>query len=139
MRRTASGWGRAFSRLPDPDGLGASLLSALDAAALAEREQALGAAYRTLATRFNALAPDLAVDATLRPFFDRPATVLGADRFAAAALDRVEDERLAALSLVGSVDQLLDSTDVLTEPATVVRMREFYAGLQTTNADSAFR
>lgn len=121
--------GTAFANLPDPDGLAATLQAAAEARALPEREQALGAACSLLGRRFNALAPHLDVDVSVRGFFDRPARVLGADRFAAAALGEVADTALAALPLVGSVDQMLDCTDVLASPARTAAMRAYYRGL----------
>jgi hypothetical protein len=116
-------FGTAFSRLDDPDGLGRHLASALSGTSLRQREDGLGAAYQILARRFNALADGLDVDATLRPFHDRPARILGANRFAEAALARVTDPRLHGLSLIGSVDQVVDNVEVLTSPALVKKLR----------------
>jgi len=121
--------GSAFARLPDADALGDALSAALHADTVAGREAALGAAYQRVAARFNALAPDLDVDVSLRSFHDRPATVLGAERFAAAALARVADPVLGGLPLVGAVDQLLDATDALAHPARLKGLRAYYAGL----------
>jgi len=42
---------------------------------------------------------------------------MGAGRFAAASLERVDDPVLTRLPLVGAVDQLLDFTDALAPPA----------------------
>jgi len=83
--------GTAFAGLPDPDGLGSSLAEAMAADAPTAREEALGRAYRLLGERFNTLSPGSGLDTTLRPFHDRPALVLGAGRFAAASLERVDD------------------------------------------------
>lgn len=118
--------GSAFARLPDPDGLGQSLVTAVDGTEFAQRDAALGAAYRALAARFNQLSAELDLDVELQQFHDRPARVLGAERFADATLSRVQDEFLCNLPLVGSVDQVLDSTDVLAHPTAVVHMRAFY-------------
>jgi Domain of unknown function (DUF4037) len=125
--------GTAFAELPDPDGLGSSLAEAMAADALTEREGALGRAYQLLGERFNALSPDSCLDTSLRPFHDRPAWVLGAGRFAAASLERVDDPVLAGLPLVGAVDQLLDCTDVLADPALTSLMRCYYDALAEEN------
>jgi Domain of unknown function (DUF4037) len=98
---------------------------AMRSAEHAEREAALCQAYRLLASRFNSLA-GCSVDSSLRPCFDRPARVVGADRFALAALDRVSDRKLATRALSGSVDQLLDCTDVLSSPDRVSLLRSYY-------------
>jgi hypothetical protein len=121
--------GTAFAGLPDPDGLGSSLGEAMTADTLKAREQPLGRAYQLLGERFNDLSPDTRLDISLRPFHDRPALVLGADRFVAASLGRVDDPVLTRLPLVGAVDQLLDCTDVLANPALSSRMRCYYNAL----------
>ena len=80
------------------------------------REEALARAYQLLGERFDDVSPDTRLDTSLRPFHDRPALVLGADRFVAASLGRVGERVLARSPLVGAVDQLLDCTDVLANP-----------------------
>ncbi len=120
--------GTAAAALPDPEGLRPALAAAVTAASAGDREEALGRAYRVLGVRFNRLA-GTEVDPSLRPFHDRPARVLGADRFTAAALARVGDPGLATTPLVGGVDQLLDSTDALTDPALTTRVRGYYLAL----------
>jgi Domain of unknown function (DUF4037) len=126
--------GTAFAGLPDLDGLGSSLAEAMAADALTAREAALGRAHQLLGERFNALSPGSRLDTSLRPFHDRPARVLGAGRFAAASLDRVDDPVLSRLPLIGTVDQLLDCTDVLANPALTSRMRCYYDALAVENA-----
>ena len=121
--------GTAFAGLPDPDDLGSVLSEAMAADALTAREEVLGRAYQLLGERFNALSPDSRLNTSLRPFHDRPARVLGAGRFAAASLERVDDPVLSRLPPVGAVDQLLDCTDVLAHPALTSRMRCYYDAL----------
>lgn len=119
--------GTAFGRLPDRDGLGEHLERALNTPDFSDRETALGLAFQTLARRFNALSPELSVDTSLRSFHDRPATVLGADRFVRAALDKVTDAHLLRLPLIGSIDQFSDSTDLLVDPRRCHQLRILYA------------
>jgi hypothetical protein len=121
--------GTAFSRLPDADELTGLLADAMAASSLQDRETALGHAYVCLGARFNALTDGPPVDTTLGPFWDRPALVIHAGRFAAAALARVSDPVLATLPLIGSVDQLLDSTDVLDRPDLTAALRGYYRSL----------
>jgi hypothetical protein len=121
--------GTSFARLRDPDSLGSTLAEAMAADTLTAREEALGRAYRLLAQRFNNLSPSISVDTSLRQFHDRPARVLGAARFTAAALELVDDPVLSRLPLVGAVDQLLDCTDALEDPAHVSQMRHYYDAL----------
>ncbi|MGI8646394.1 MAG: DUF4037 domain-containing protein [Nocardioides sp.] len=109
--------GTAFGQLPDDDGLGAALRDAVGAQDDGGRGEALGRAYLALAERHCAVSPGPSPLARLGLFWDRPAVVLGAERFATAALANVTDADLRARPLIGGVDQWVDSTDVLTSPA----------------------
>ena len=91
-----------------------------------ERETALVGAMETLARLHNRVQVTAPVDETSRTFHDRPFRVLGSGRFAAACLDKVADERLRALPLVGGIDQLADSTDVLAYPRTFEKLASTY-------------
>ena len=113
------------------------LVDAVATDALPRREADLGRAYAILAGRFNDLTPGEGLDTALRPFHDRPARVLGAGRFAAAARERVDDPVLRRLPLVGSVDLLLDCADVLSNPSLVSRMRLTYEALGATAPPSS--
>ena len=57
------------------------------------------------------------MEATRRPYFDRPYPVIDAGRFAAALHAAVTDPAVAALPPVGGIDQYVDSSDVLTSAA----------------------
>jgi hypothetical protein len=105
--------GTAFARLPGTDGVLADLRQALAAADWAVQERSLGAALVATARRHNALGLGAPVDATLRPFHDRPFLVLGADRFADALMAGVVDPAVRALPLTGVCDQFIDNTDAL--------------------------
>jgi hypothetical protein len=58
---------------------------------------------------------------------------LGADRFAAASLERVDNPVLARLPLVGALDQVLDCRDVLSHPALTSPMRCYYDAMAAEN------
>lgn len=105
--------GTAFAQLDVAGAIGEELAAALGADDYAEREGALVAAVEELATRHNALGATRPVDATVRSFHARPYRVLGSARFVEACLERVTDERLRSLPLIGAIDQFVDSTDVL--------------------------
>ncbi len=87
--------------------------AALGADDYAAREDALVTAYGLVARRHNELGVTAVVDPEVRRFHGRPYRVLMADRFVDACLTRLDDSELRHIPLVGSVDQLADSTDLL--------------------------
>ena len=114
--------GTAFRRLGAWDEVGPTLEAALRTANFREREDAFVAAIEAVARRHNALGITLPVEPTVRLFHSRPFRVLGSARFVDACLERVEDEWLRSLPLVGGIDQFVDSTDVLSSPETARRI-----------------
>jgi Domain of unknown function (DUF4037) len=118
--------GTAFARLPCAPELAPPLSRALDAATHAGREAALVEAYELLGALHNRVAPTAHVDPAARFFYERPFRVLGAGRFVDACLEEVRDSRLRELPSVGSVDQFVDSTDVLAYPARAALLRALY-------------
>jgi len=118
--------GSAFARGRHDDGLPGHLADALRAHDVAGREAAMAAAYAALARRHNRAGLTDPVDPTTGNYHQRPARVLGADRFSQAMLATVTDPELRALPLVGAVDQAVDSTDVLSSPARCRRLAGLY-------------
>lgn len=118
--------GTAFARLGHPDGLDVALAGAVAAESYADREQALVTAYELVARRHNALGITDELDPAPRPYFDRPAQVLGAERFADACLATVSDPQLKSYGLIGSIDQSVDNTDVLSNPAAFRKLVSVY-------------
>ena len=84
------------------------------------------AAYEVLARLHNATGLTEPVDPTVSSFHTRPFLVLKSDRFVDACVARIDDARLRALPLVGSIDQIVDSTDVLERPHLARAMRGIY-------------
>lgn len=61
------------------------------------------------------------------PFYDRPYLVIHADRFASAIGGAIADPEVRSIGFAaGSVDQFVDSTDVLTNPIAYRRLRTLY-------------
>ena len=108
--------GTAFSELDSYGVIGDSLLETLAATEYPGREEALVRAIQEAASLHNALGVTRRVDETAVLFHERPFRVLGSGRFVDACLERIGDPGLRALPLVGSMDQLMDSSDVLSEP-----------------------
>ncbi|HZX04506.1 DUF4037 domain-containing protein [Kribbella sp.] len=115
--------GTAFARLKHPDGLDTALAEAVAAGNFADRERALVTAYELVGGRHNALGITAELDPVPRPFFDRPAQVLDAGRFAEACHATVADPQLKRVGPIGAIDQFVDSTDVLSNPSAYRRLR----------------
>ncbi len=105
--------GSAFRNLRIAFKLTPYLDAALKATDYLARETGLCSAYEYVARCYNQLNLTPPVDPETRLFYKRPFRVLGGDRFAEACLAAIQDEWLKGQPLVGSVDQFVDSTDVL--------------------------
>jgi hypothetical protein len=119
-------FGTAYASLPGNELLRSFFNAAVDARDYPAREAALCAAYEALARMHNASGLTEPVDPTVRPFHGRPFRVLMAERIANACRHAITDDRLRALPLVGSIDQCVDSTDVVQYPEVAQRLRALY-------------
>lgn len=125
-------FGTAFSRLQAAPTLGPYLDAALDATTWPERERHLTRADVYLAEMHNALGITPPLDPRVSPFWDRPFQVIHADRFVAAIDARIADPEVRTLldsfggARIGSVDQISDSTDVLSYPPVYAGLRSLY-------------
>ncbi|MEO3806984.1 DUF4037 domain-containing protein [Nonomuraea sp. B1E8] len=108
--------GSALARMPGSTELGESLGAALAARSWRERDAALAAAYARVAALQNRTRLAGWLDEGVRGFYDRPFQVIGGDRFADALMASVTDPVIKGLPVVGCVDQLSDSTDLLVAP-----------------------
>lgn len=119
-------FGTAFARLPGSLPLVELLEHALSAGDHRTREAALLAAAERVAVRHNDAGLTAPVDPHPRPFFSRPWHVLGADRLVDACLDSLGGSWLRGLPLIGSVDQVADSTDLLSDGRRPRRLAALY-------------
>ena len=87
---------------------------------------ALVTAYEALASAHNATGLTAPAPPQVDFFYGRPFRVLGSHRFVDACLGRVADERLQTLVLIGSIDQMTDSTDVLENTDITRALRTLY-------------
>lgn len=120
-------FGSAFARLPHPRNLDAAFTVVLDARDYRTRERALVEAYQLVALHHNDTCITEAVEPTVRRYHSREFLVLMSDRFVDACLARVSDPWLRSLPLLGSIDQVADSTDLLSYPDRAVRLRALYS------------
>jgi hypothetical protein len=122
----AKWFGTAFAQLAGSAGIRQHLLTAVAARTYQQREESLVRAAGAAAALHNARGVTQPVDEAVGLFHSRPFRVLGSSRFVDACLERVRDPRLRALPLVGAIDQLADSTDLLSSPATPLARRALY-------------
>ncbi|GAA3291728.1 DUF4037 domain-containing protein [Dactylosporangium vinaceum] len=100
--------GTAFAALPGSAPIADALTHALRADDAADRQSALCDAYKLAGAWQNRLRLAPPVNATRRPYFDRPFPVIDAGRFA--------DVLDPGGRRIGAVDQFADSTDVMGRP-----------------------
>jgi uncharacterized protein DUF4037 len=125
--RPYSKWfGIAFASLPGAAVLRPVLERAVAAGQYAAREAALVEAYEAVAAQHNAVGLTTEVDPRTRDYHGRPFRVLMADRFADACTAAIRDTWLRGLPLVGTVDQFVDSTDVMRPSERPQHLRPFY-------------
>jgi hypothetical protein len=118
--------GTAFAGLEIAPTVGPALEAALVAGTFAEREAALTEAFQALAVHHNGVGLTRPVTPELSYFHGRPFRVIGSGRFVDACLERVQDPWLRGLPLVGAVDQLVDSTEVLESTGVARRLVAIY-------------
>ncbi|MEV4108316.1 DUF4037 domain-containing protein [Nonomuraea sp. NPDC049695] len=122
--------GSALARLPGSAELGECLGAAVAARSWRERQEGLSGAYARVAALQNRVALAEPLDGRVRGFFDRPFEVIGGDRFAEALMAAVSDPVIRDLPVVGCVDQLSDSTDLLVQPGRARRVTAAALGLE---------
>jgi hypothetical protein len=112
--------GSAFAQLAgmcgpaeQPTGLRPALAATLGARSWPDREQNLCAAYEAVARMHNELGLTAPLDASVRPFYDRPYRVIDAGRFVASLRESISADEIRHLPPTGNVDQFIDSTDAL--------------------------
>ncbi|HEX4196644.1 MAG TPA: DUF4037 domain-containing protein [Caulobacteraceae bacterium] len=110
-------FGKAFAALPCAAELAPMLGRALAAADWRTREAALAEACLALAKLHRARGLPGRFEPAVGPFHDRPFTVINADAIGQAIHAEIADPALAALPVIGSLDQVTDSTPLTQAPA----------------------
>jgi Domain of unknown function (DUF4037) len=109
-------FGSGFARLPSAVELGPMLARVLAADEWQAREAALALAYAALGRLQQARGVPGAIAPRIGPFYERPFTVVNAEEILAALRAHIEDPELKALPILGSLDQVSDSTAVIEAP-----------------------
>ena len=122
-------FGSAFARLECARQLTPHFAGVLAAREWQERQRRLVHAYEIVAAMHNTLGITEPLSTQASQFHGRPFLVIQAGQFADALRDRIQDERVRNLpEAIGSIDQFVDSTDVLTNPALRRRVKAMYSG-----------
>jgi hypothetical protein len=124
-------FGTAFAELRCAPRLMPHFRKLLRAASWQERDVALAPAYELVAGLHNALEITEPVDPHVRFYHGgRPFQVIHGERFAEALLATIEDPEVGAIvqraGLIGSVDQVSDNVDVVSDRERVAKLRALY-------------
>lgn len=126
----AKWFGKAFNELKCAEDLSPILRRVLLAEAWQEREKYLAAAFECVAEMHNRLRITETLPAKVSKFFGRPFLVINVNAgFADAIRARITDpavQRIAARRLIGSIDQISDNTDLLSDPRWRSTLRRLY-------------
>jgi hypothetical protein len=123
----AKWFGTAFARLSCAGKLTPLFTHVQDAADWHTREEHLSVAYIAIAQMHNDLAVTPAIDTRVIPFHSRPYKVPQAGLFVEALHLEIQSQEVRDLPLhVGSVDQFVDSTDILDVPARCRKLGVMY-------------
>jgi hypothetical protein len=123
----AKWFGTAFARLDCAARLLPLFEGVLRAEIWQERERHFSAAYEAVAEQHNALQVTPPLPTQVARFHSRPYLVSQSDLFVEALRAAIVDERVRALPAhLGSVDQYVDSTDVLDRPGRLDQLKDLY-------------
>jgi hypothetical protein len=122
----AKWFGRAFADLDCANELTPLFHKTLDAQSWQERQDQLCPAYQYVAAMHNALGIGDPLSTEIGYYYDRPYKVLQS-AFDAVLFDAIESAEVQALPRnVGSIDQFVNSTDVLDWDSRRLRLRAMY-------------
>jgi len=94
-----------------------------------DRQQHLVDVYEIVAAMHNDLALTEPLSTTATQFHGRPFLIIQASEFADAIRGQIQDERVRNLpEAVGSIDQFVDSTDVLSNAGLRRQAKAIYGG-----------
>jgi hypothetical protein len=119
--------GTAFATLKLSAKLTPVLQAVLAAKTWKERERQLARAYSIVARRHNALRITEPLPTNVTRYYNRPYFVIHGDAFARAIRDAITDRNVKRLATdAGSIDQFIDSHDLLQQLSLLRRLRMVY-------------
>ncbi len=128
-------FGTSFGRLACSKKLTPVFAAVLKAESWQEREQHLSRAYSQLAEMHNALRITTPLETEVSPFYSRPYKVIHAERFANEITKAVKDPDVRKIKAsIGSIDQFVDSTEIMSEPQLYRKLRSLFVEVQHKNS-----
>lgn len=121
-------FGTGFSRLEIAPKLIPIFNQVQSATTWKEREKYLSQAYEIIAERHNSLNITVPLETKVSSYHERPYLVIHADQFAEKIKKAITDEAVKKVIKrnIGSVDQFIDSTDVLSHPDICKKLNAVY-------------
>jgi Domain of unknown function (DUF4037) len=111
-------FGTAFSNLKSASDLAPLLREVLLAHNWREREEYLSRAYEKVAHLHNQLGVTEPLAPHVSHYYERPYLVIHAERYVDAIMAQIQDPTVKNIPhAIGSINQVVDSTDVLTNPS----------------------
>ncbi len=109
-------FGKAFSELKIAKEISPVLGKVLDSTSINEREYYIARAYSIVSTKHNSLKITKTMKTQVSKFYNRPYLVIHGDIFAKEIMEKIRDPSIRNLPMIGSIDQLMDSSDFLESP-----------------------
>lgn len=120
-------FGTAFTRLKCAKSLNPVFEQIIRSENWQNRERHLTAACRILIRMHNTLGITPQIQSKIKTFHNRPFKVIGASDIADSIWSKIKDEEVKALPFgVGKIDQIIDSTDILSYPKRTVKLKALY-------------
>lgn len=120
-------FGTAFSRLRCAAKLNPVFQRALLSKNWQERESHLSSAYQIVAQMHNALGITPPLPTEVSFYYNRPYLVIHSERFAEKIKQAIKAEAVKNLEFpIGSIDQFVNSTDVLSRPQLCAKIKTLY-------------
>ena len=121
-------FGVVFSKLELARELTPIIQQIQSAITLKKREQYLSQAYEVVAKKHNSLKITAPLDTKATSYYERPYLVIHADRFAGEIKKAIIDKEAKKISEknIGSVDQFINSTDVLSHSDLCKKLKVVY-------------
>jgi hypothetical protein len=120
-------FGSSFSQLQCSSKLNPLLLKVMQSGNWMDREKYLNEVYIYVAEMHNALNVTEFINPQVSNYNGRPYIVIDADKYVEAILNVIEDEKIRNIkAIIGSVNQFVDSTDVLCSPELCEKLKRIY-------------